>query len=560
MSAALSIPEPFSPLLAPIPGDAPGGADVTYDPEFARLVEEIDKLTSLAGELPDWGFVIQECERTLREKSKDLRVMGWLVAARAHAGGFPGIAEGLTLYAALTKAWWPSLFPPVNRLRARAGQVEWLWRTLAKRVAALPVTAGDAPIVRSLEPLVAELGAFFSEALKDSDPTIAALRIAVREKVRQLPAEEPPPPPATPTATPTNDAPAGPSAPSAPIERMATPAPVTPAAPVAPAAPAPPPPELAEIVIDPSSMKGLDETQDAARPLRVPLTTLAHHARRVAPTSPWPYRVLRVAAWLTIEAVPEAENGKTFVRGPKPQERDQLASLLAAGHWDGLLHSAEEAVGEHPFWLDLHRYVALALDNKGADHRGARQAVGRETSAFLQRLSGIQRLLFSNGTPFASQETIEWLDGERARFGAAQGRAGASSSGSAADSPALAEVLAALGGDEGGDDALATAIAGAERLPSARERFRGLLAVAHTAQRGARADLAVAIYERLLPEVDATLERWEPALAAELLHGLLKARRAPQVAPRARDVGPDDTSLFRRLLTLDPHAALRLRA
>ncbi len=559
MSAALSIPEPSSPLLAPIPGAAPAGVDISYDPDFTRLAEEIEKLSSLAGEMPDWGFVIHECERTLREKSKDLRVMGWLVAARTHAGGFAGIAEGLTLYAALAKAWWPSLYPPVNRLRARAGQVEWLWGTLAKRVTALPATAAEAPLVRSLEPLVAELGAFFAEALKDSDPTISPLRIAVREKIRQLPEEAPPPapppppPPPTAAAAPANEPPAAPAAPPAPIAPIA-------AAPVAPTAPAPPPPELGEIALDTSSMKGLDEAQDAARPLRGPLMTLAHHSRRVAPTSPWPYRLLRVAAWLTIEKAPEVENGKTFVRAPKPQEREQLAALFAAGHWEGLLHSAEEALGEHPFWLDLHRYVALALENRGADHRSARQAVGRETTAFLQRVGGLPQLLFFNGTPFASRETIDWLDGERARFGAANGRAGASSGGSADESPAFTEVLAALGGDDGNEDALATALASAERLSSPRERFRALLAVGHAAQSGARTDLAIAVYERLLPEVDTTLERWEPALAADLLHNLLKALRASGRTSHTPGAGPDETSLYRRLLILDPHAALRLRA
>ena len=546
MSAAISIADPSSPLLAPIPGAAPAGVDISYDVEFERLVQELDKLTSLAAVSPDWGFVIQGCECLLRDKSKDLRVMSWLVAAGAHVGGFRGIAEGLTLFSAMTKTWWPSLFPPANRLRARAGQVEWLWGVLARRVAALPTTAADAPVVRSLEPLVAELGAFFAEALKDADPSIGALRVAVRETIRRLPEEAPPPP----VPAPTNEA-------SAEISASSAHVPVRPAA----TAPPPPPPELGNVAIDASSLKGLDEAQDAARPLRTPLMTLAHHARRVAPASPWPYRLLRTAAWLTIEMAPEVENGKTFVRAPKPQDRDQLASLSAAAQWEGLLHTAEEALGEHPFWLDLHRYAAIALENKGAEHRAARQALGRETAAFLQRVAGLPLLLFSNGTPFASSETVDWLDAERARFGAATGRSVASSVVSPEASSALTELLASLAGDgSGSDDALASALAGAARLPSARDCFRALLTIGQAAQSGARSDLALAIYERLLPEVDATLERWEPALAAELLHNLLKVLRASTRMNRAPGAGPDEGSLFRRLLTLDPHAALRLRA
>jgi len=82
-------------LVAPISPEAPAGVDLSYDPEFERLVAEVGKLTSLAGELPDWAFLLAECTRTLGEKSKDLRVMSWLVAAHAFTSGWTGIAVGL---------------------------------------------------------------------------------------------------------------------------------------------------------------------------------------------------------------------------------------------------------------------------------------------------------------------------------------------------------------------------------------------------------------------------------------------------------------------------------
>jgi hypothetical protein len=72
------------------------------------------------------------------------------------------------------------------------------------------------------------------------------------------------------------------------------------------------------------------------------------------------------------------------------------------------------------------------------------------------------------------------------------------------------------------------------------------------AHRSGKSTVAQAILERLLPEVDATLEAWEPAICAELLETFLKVERT--LSP---DGGDRQTLLFRRLLQLDPAAALR---
>jgi type VI secretion system protein VasJ len=563
--------EPDPRLVAPISAETPAGTDLSYDPDFERLVAEMAKLTSLAGEVPDWHFVLAECERTLREKSKDLRVMSWLVAAHAYTSGWSGIATGLAAYAALTRTYWPTLFPPANRLRARAGQVEWLWGVLARRVAALPVDAADAPLARSLEPRVAELTAFFAENLKDADPGGGSFRAALREKLRVLAeaAPQPQPQPQPPLAPPAGNGAASTASTKAGLDGTSSSTPYSSTngangAARAPTIAAGPPPAVAAVAIDASSLAGLEQTQDAAGALRDPLTTLAHHARRVAPATAWPYRVLRFSAWLTVERAPEAEGTKTPLRAPKGQERELLSSLHAAGQWDALLEAAEEFVIAQIFWLDPHRMSALALDHKGPDFRAARQAVGRETAWFLERVPGLTHLTFSNGTPFATPETIDWLAAEQARF--AKGSASSGVEGheaSTEDAALLASLDERLATGSAGE-AFAQTLADAEHLTSPRSRFRAHLAVARKAQTADHLDVAHALYERLLLQVDSTLERWEPALSAEAIGGFLKVIR---LLGRNRKEGaaeqePDDRRealLFRRLLTLDPHAALRSR-
>jgi type VI secretion system protein VasJ len=523
-------------LLTPISDAAPAGSDLSYDPEFERLVTEIEKLTSLAGESPDWRFIKAECEATLREKSKDLRVMSWLVAAKANLEGWSGIAEGFEAYVAIARTFWPSLFPPLKRLRARAGQVEWLWGVISRRIAALPTSANDAASIRAIEPLVADAGSFFAEHLQDADPGIGAVRSALREKLKTLPEPAAPPVPA-PEPAHTNGA-------AAALVEVAAPKPVV----------APPPVEA--VAVDASSLASLDQAQDAARGFRDAMMTLAHHSRKVSPADAWSYRLLRIAAWLTVERAPESEGGKTPLRAPKQQERDLLESLRANGQWDGLLEAAEDAAAMHTFWLDAHRMTALALENKGL--RNARDIVASETKAFVDRVSGVAHLLFSNGTPFASSETIDWL--------VAAGPAKASGSAMTTEdaSDALVNELDARLQASTPAEAIASALADADRLPIPRARFRARLAIARRAQTSDLLEVALILYDQLLPEVTPTLESWEPALASELLANHLTALRAflrnPELPAAEREANEQKAaSLFRRLLAVDPHAALRLR-
>ena len=185
----------------------------------------------------------------------------------------------------------------------------------------------------------------------------------------------------------------------------------------------------------------------------------------------------------------------------------------------------------------------------------ARDTVGREVVAFLSRMPKLEELQFSDEMPFASPETREWIAGERARWGAPGGGLSLGGGKGAEIAPALIEALGGIG--EGSDVAIAKVLRAAERS-DVRSRFVGRLEVTKVALEKERYDLAQDVAELLLPEVTETLEAWEPALAADALANCLRALQT-----RNRDEGAVDereSHLFRRLLKLDPEAALRLRA
>lgn len=532
-------------LLQPIAPEAPAGAELTYDPEFESLALEIEKLTALAGEETNWRFVAGTSERLLLERAKDLRLLSWYVAAKVHLEGWPAIASGLEAYVAVSRTFWEDLFPAAKRIRARTGQVEWLWEQLAQQIAKLPADASNAASVRAIAPLVDAARDFFAEKFGEADPSTVVMRTALRERLKTLPEEEKPveapPPPAY--AEPTNVEPEA--------QVQAAPAP-RPAPAQAVAAPT-----VDVATVDPTSMANLDATIDAARGLRSSLQTLAHHARTVAPTSPWSYQVLRFATWLTVEGAPESEGRKTPLRAPKSSDRETLDRVRASNGWDALLEASEDFVGEHIFWLDPHRMAALALENKGPAFGEARRALGREVLSFVERAPGVEELLFANDTRFASPETVDWIASLRAAASGGSGGGG----GASEELVAFTEqVRAASGPDE-----LAQLVASANRMATVGDRFRARLLVANHAQTSDQLDVALALYERLLPEVTDTLEAWEPALCGDLIANYLKAGRR-QFAERERteaEVAANEkreAALFQRLLSLDPHAALRSRA
>jgi type VI secretion system protein VasJ len=500
-------------LLTPISDGAPAGRDLTYEAHVEQIAAEVEKATALTGERPDWTLVARESSRLLREETKDLRIASWWVVAVAQVDGWAPVARSIDTYGALVQRFWPDMHPPIKRLRARAALVGWLWENLARSLAAREVAAGDAEALRALEQGVARLDTALNERLGDASPSIGALRSLIREKSRAIPE----PAPAAAAVAPTAVA-------------------------AASALAVPPTPEP---VAAPST---LDDAQTAAERWRDPLATLARGARLAAPTSPWPYRLARISAWLTIEGAPAVENGKTFVRAPRGDDRTALAHLFESGAWEALRDAAEDALGEHIFWLDVHRYASLALERLGPAYAAARVTVDRETAGLVARIPALPSLLFANGTPFASPETVDWLSEQRA-----------ASATSAGTRPSVTDELEGVLRECEGriasgqvEEALAQALIGM-RTATVPARFRGRLRIAQLAHRSGKSELAMALLEGLLHDIDPTLESWEPDVCAEVLETLLKVMRA-----LSSEGGDRQSLLFRRLLSLDPAAAMRL--
>jgi type VI secretion system protein VasJ len=513
--------------VAPIAGANPAGADVSYDTDFETIKAEIDKLSSVDNLDPSWTKIQDLGTQLLLQKGKDFRVISWMSVAKVKTQGWAGFAESLILFELIARAYWDTMYPEARRARARVNAFAWMADMVHQHLLPTTVTFAEGDAIRTANEVLKDLDGLLAEKLADAYTGPGQLRSLLRDKTLAIP--EPP------RAEEPVDASAG-----------ATDGAVPQAQAQGPSGPRPP--------------ASVDEVDPAVRASAAIFVDGAAVLRAADPARAWAYKLQRWGAWAILEEAPPANDGRTYV--PAPGEGAQLAEIRDGGRWQELLSTAEEMVPRYLFWFDLHRYVALAMDNLGPSFAAAREVVGREVTYFVARFPGIASLMFDDGTPFADAATQSWLDDEAKKWGAGGGGSAAAAVASKEDEEIAARLVEAQAMVSSGKvaDGLASALALADRAADARLRFRARLAVGKMALDAAKHDLARGMLEHLVADVERHgLETWEPATCATLYTYLLVASRE---VSRARGGSPDlvarEQYLFDKLCRLDPASAIKL--
>ena len=112
----------IEPLLSPISSDQPCGQDLSFSNEFhaikiAKTQDDplLDQGDWLAEpKQADWHFVEQKSIELLTGKSKDLRLLGWLLEAWSNLYGFEGTAKALELMHRTLNEYWTQLHPEIE--------------------------------------------------------------------------------------------------------------------------------------------------------------------------------------------------------------------------------------------------------------------------------------------------------------------------------------------------------------------------------------------------------------------------------------------------------------
>lgn len=494
----------------PLPGDHGVGRDPGYEDAFFELKDEASKLSGI-----DDGLIVRSCEQLTKESGKDLRVVGYYAFARLRQDGTAGFADGLELAAALVDRFGEALLPA--RAEAKKGALDMLATT------------------RMIE-LLASRGEF---APADLERAIAALDVLVtRTEVW--------PESARPNLRPLvsrferSDEPARSTEPDSTV-------PFTAAG-------------------SSSASSTIASTRDLLDQARTMATWLRDQENGYLPS----VRLVRSVRWDTLHEVPPADaSARTRLVPPRGELRQQMKRLVLQKQWHELLERVEGAFmeGVNHLWFDLQYFQHVALDHVGAPYSTWRELLRADFALFLERLPGIERLAFNDGTPFADDATLEWIarhavvrDLEAGESVAPLPVSADSDDAAAGDWPEIEAQARDMVAGEG----IEAAFAWLEALPgmrTERQRYLQRLVMARLANHAGRADTAMA----LLADLDSAarslpLMRWEPALIFEVKHQLMRALKA---ASSRKDA--DKPALACRigqlrdeLTVLDPARALTL--
>jgi len=363
----------------PIRPEQPAGEDIRYDAGFEALQMEIDKMSSPSGPKSlDWEKVSRLSTDILGTKSKDLLVAGYFSVAQVYTRGLDGLGAAATIMGELIENYWDTLFPRKARMRGRVRALEWwLERTegALKQLPRAPVPEEQLTRLReSLEKIEQLLRTRIEEL-----PSFGSLYTFLNSaNVVETPAHNDAQ--ASDSRTTKDQATAGASANGGKQEQT-------------------------------SSSSPLATPEDAQRAFNQALEKLAvvsDFYRTHDLADPALYRLDRAIAWLKIDTLPQATDGRTRIP-PPAQEIRILEELRAKGDNEAVLKMTGETLHRSLFWLDLNRFASEAMLSLGERFQAANETVRRDTAFFLHRLPGIEELAFSDGTPFADSETRQWL-------------------------------------------------------------------------------------------------------------------------------------------------------
>lgn len=530
---------PVEAASIPIPGETPAGSDIRMEPLFEQLQDELTiSPTSGSQKGVSWERVVEISTDILATKSKDMLVAGYLAVGMLHVKGLPdGLLDGITLLRELIEKYWDNLFPPAKRMRGRTQAIAW-WNEKTQEYLR---NTEPGPVTAQIHTTLSEQIDALFDLVSEKCPDAPSIRFLL-EYARTLPViqedspEEPPAPTKdeSPQAPPKSQSPAQSQSPSKSthVETLATPSVIT-------------------------SIDDFNRIQTAVIENSWMLIDYMLKMEPQPSADPSWYSMNLILAWLDIKKLPPATDGKTLIPPPDSAILNSIQSMRTAANWPGIVKSACYTIRKYPFWIDMNRYTVEALNAIGSQYGEAVRALSDTTASFAKRFSGIETYAFSNGVPFAEQETRAWLASITVQASPPGKPAQTSDTADDLDSrveEGFRRCREMFGNGKQGEG-LALMQQLMKESGSARERCLWRLALLRLLALAGMEKLAIPHLNELMRDFDRyQIETWEPPLALEILKiawNLLKSQKEDESRKRSDEI-------LSRISMLDPAEALKL--
>lgn len=357
-------------LLEPLTDEKRASALKDDSPDWEYIDGEIVKLGSLAHSQLDIPEIQRRGLTLLASETKDFRLLAHLLRTLQYAGDLSLAVRLLALY---VEHYW-TVAAPSNMAHKKRFATQ-----VIKRFEAGVIGFAENAATAQWDALLGEL-AKLAQCWQNSAPELAQttddLATLLRRECRDAPA-------ASASSVMSGSGTQAAAAPGREIQ----PSPAT----VPPVAHAPP------VTIDSHDDKAWRDT----------LLKVAAILCERQPDSPQGFRLRRHALWQSITGTPQAESdGRTPLSAvPVDMVTDYQARLASADM--ALWQQVEKSLLLAPWWLDGHYLSAQTAQRLG--YQRVADAIRDEVSGFLGRLPALTGLLFSDRTPFISEQTKQWL-------------------------------------------------------------------------------------------------------------------------------------------------------
>jgi type VI secretion system protein VasJ len=268
------------------------------------------------------------------------------------------------------------------------------------------------------------------------------------------------------------------------------------------------------------------------------------------------HRLMKSLRHDTLSAIPAPDaEGKTRIEPPRADQRAMLKRLYLQQSWLEILEQADSTFsrGANHLWLDLQWYTHQALMKLGRDVLA--DIIAADLKGLLRRLTGLETLAFNDGTPFADEVTLNWIN-QSVLDDMVGWRDEPIIAASETDNDILALEPEAL--EKADSEGLDTTLRWLQTRPgmdSIKDKWLLRLLMARVAEQKGKNELAL----HLLGELDGasqsiTLTQWTPALLFEVKSRrlrLLRMKAARSETDKSR-LQTEMELLLSGLIALDP--------
>jgi type VI secretion system protein VasJ len=494
--------------LQPLSDSSPVGDDPGYDDDFQQMREEVNKLSGADTEL-----ICRLAEKLLTTTAKDIRVATYYCWAKLHREGEQGLADGLELLAGLLERYGQQLHP--QRDRSRKAAMEWLAGSrLTDSLSLYPEVVREETLrTAGALLLIAHLTQDDPDATR---PQLSALYGALESRLQKAGGVD--------AVVPQNASHSEPPA----TTRHGD-------------------------VLAPGRITSGQDLLAQAR-------TFSEYLREQPDGWLSAHHLMKSLRHDTLHAIPGPDaQGRTRIEPPRADQRALLKRLYLQQNWSEMLETADSTFsrGANHLWLDLQWYIHQALMKSGQVTLA--DIVAADLKGLLTRLSGLETLAFSDGTPFADEITLNWIQQHvlEATGGWGNETPPAQLAAGNDDILALEPEAVALADSEGPDAALGW-LQSRPGITTDRQKWLLRLLMGRIAEQYGKNELAVHLFAELGDRAsEVTLTDWEPELLFEVRARhlkLLRIKAGRSEADKAR-LGPVMDQLLAGLITLDPARA-----